>query len=264
MERGVDRGLNRIMMLETILQRLLLRLGFVIRRRSTTLTSIPDANFYELYVSPPYFSPWLGYGEFKHFFERARPFTVVSADRCYVLYTLASQALRLNGEFWECGVYKGGTAMLLAELVGQEKANHHAVKLHLFDTFGGMPDTDPQRDLHQRGDFSDTSLEAVKRRVGGEEIAVFHKGLIPDTFNGMEASKISFAHIDVDIYQSIMDCCSFIYPRLIPGGFVVFDDYGHPSCPGARQAVDAFFEDKPERPLVLPTGQAVIFAIGAA
>lgn len=248
-------------MLETILEKLLLKLDLVIRRRSTTITGIPDANFYELYVGAPYFSPWLGYGEFKHFFELAQPFTVVSADRCYVLYTLASQALRLNGDFWECGVYKGGTAKLLAALIDQENVGY-PVKLHLFDTFEGMPDTDLQRDLHQRGDFSDTSLESVRKRVGGGEIVGFHKGLIPDTFNGMEVSRISFAHIDVDIYQSVMDCCAFIYPRLIPGGFIVFDDYGQPSCPGARQAVDAFFEDKPEQPLVLPTGQAVIFATG--
>jgi len=250
-------------MLETILGKLLLKLGLVIRRRSTAITDIPDANFYELYVGAPYFSPWLGYGEFGHCFELAQPFTVVSADRCYVLYTLASQALRLNGEFWECGVYKGGTAMLLTALIGQDKASQPSVKLHLFDTFEGMPSTDAQRDLHRRGDFSDTSLESVKSRVSGGGIAIFHKGLIPDTFSGMEDSKISFAHIDVDIYQSVLDCCSFIYPRLIPGGFIVFDDYGQPSCPGARQAVDAFFEDKPEQPLVLATGQAVVFVAGA-
>lgn len=251
-------------MLETILARILQKLDLVVRRRSTTLANIPDANLYKLYVSAPYFSPWLGHGTFNRSFRRVRPFTLVSADRCYVLYTLASQALRLDGDFWECGVYKGGTAMLLADLIGQEqeKTNRRPVRLQLFDTFEGMPDTDSQRDLHQRGDFRDTSLESVEKRVGREGIAVFHKGLIPDTFDGLEASKIAFAHIDVDIYQSIMDCCNFIYPRLVPGGFIVFDDYGHPSCPGARQAVDTFFEDKPERPLVLPTGQAIVFALG--
>lgn len=38
---------------------------------------------------------------------------------------------------------------------------------------------------------------------------------------------------------------------------MVFDDYGFPTCPGARKAVDEFFADKRETPIVLPTGQAV-------
>jgi len=42
---------------------------------------------------------------------------------------------------------------------------------------------------------------------------------------------------------------------------MIFDDYGFPTCPGAQQAVDEFFEDKPEVPLVLTTGQALVFKL---
>ena len=41
---------------------------------------------------------------------------------------------------------------------------------------------------------------------------------------------------------------------------MVFDDYGFPTCPGAKAAVDEFFHGRKEVPLVLPTGQAVVFA----
>lgn len=67
------------------------------------------------------------------------------------------------------------------------------------------------------------------------------------------------AHVDVDIYHAITACCQFIFPRLAAGGFMVFDDYGFPSCPGARLAVDQFFADKKVYPLVLSTGQAIVF-----
>ncbi len=40
---------------------------------------------------------------------------------------------------------------------------------------------------------------------------------------------------------------------------MVFDDYGFPTCPGARQAVDEFFEGTKSVPLVIPTGQAIVF-----
>jgi len=213
--------------------------------------SIPNADLYK-----PLFSPWLGLQPFAGVYEKARVVSLVSADRCWVLYTLARQAMKLPGDIWETGVYRGGTAVLLREVIAQSGI---ARSMRLFDTFEGMPETDPTRDLHNRGDFSDTSLESVRAVIGSEPWIFYHKGYIPATFLGLEAEKIALAHIDVDIYRSILDSCEFIYPRLLHGGFMIFDDYGFASCPGARQAVDEFFSEKPEKPLVLPTGQAVVF-----
>ena len=120
-----------------------------------------------------------------------------------------------------------------------------------------MPETDEKLDLVRKGDFSDTSLEEVRRVVGNPNRVEFHPGWIPDTFHNMSDAQVALAHVDVDIYRSILDCCEFIYPRLKTGGVMVFDDYGFATCPGARKAVDEFFADKPETPIVLQTGQAV-------
>jgi len=218
----------------------------------TVKSGIPDAECYR-----PFFAPWLLQGEFNDFYARAKPFTLVSADRCHVLYSLAVQALALEGEFWECGVFRGGTAMLLADLLSS--VSEVDKSLRLFDTFEGMPGVDLALDLHQQGDFSQVNFMDVKSYVGCEDFVHFHKGFIPESFGGLEDCKIAFAHVDVDIYRSILDCCEFIMPRLVKGGFVVFDDYGFSSCPGARKAVDEFFHDRSEQPLVLPTGQAVVF-----
>jgi O-methyltransferase len=112
-------------------------------------------------------------------------------------------------------------------------------------------------DIHRKGDFSDTNLETVRGVVGNPERVEFHPGWIPDTFREMSDAQVAFVHVDVDIYRSILDCCEFIYPRLNAGGVMVFDDYGFPTCPGARKAVDEFFANKPETPIVLDTGQAI-------
>jgi O-methyltransferase len=215
--------------------------------------AIPDAGLYQ-----PLFSPWLGLGEFPRFLRRTEGNTLVSADRCYILYSLARQALNIEGEFWECGVYKGGTAALLAQVLADLPATLRR-NLRLFDTFQGMPEVDSARDLHSAGDFADTSVQAVKAVVDHDHQVFYHQGFIPETFAGLEPARIAFAHVDVDIYKSVQDCCKFIFPRLSRGGFIVFDDYGFRTCPGARAAVDEYFQGTGFIPLVLPTGQAVIF-----
>lgn len=225
-------------------------LGFEIKRIPGS-PSIPDGEFYT-----PLFSPWNDYGEFARYRNLAKPYTLVSRERLYVLYTLALNAIHVHGDFWECGVYKGGTARMLAEFLAEH--GRPGMKLHLFDTFSGMPETDAKLDLHREGDFSDTSLEEVRRVVGHPERVEFHPGWIPETFHNMSDSQVALAHVDVDIYRSIMNCCEFIYPRMAAGGAMIFDDYGFPTCPGARKAVDDFFASKPETPIVLQSGQAIV------
>ena len=236
-------------MIKQMIKSLAISFGFELRRVPSF--DIPDGKLYR-----PLFCPWLGQGEFRRYYEIALPKTLVTADRCFVLYTLLRQALHVKGDVWECGVYKGGTAAMMAAIL----ADHDSAKrLILFDTFEGMPETDAKQDLHKRGDFSDTSLQGVTNFVKHGDRCVFKQGCIPATFAGLESAQIAFAHIDVDIYKSIIDSLTFIWPRLSFGGFIVFDDYGFPSCPGARTAVDDFFRKEACIPLCLPTGQALVF-----
>ncbi len=232
------------LMIKDILRRAVRQLGYDVFKLPS------DRSLYQ-----PLYAPWNSPG-FKRYYAIAAPKSLVTADRCYVLERLFRQTLQVPGDVFECGVYKGGTAALLSALLGETQSPK---MLYLFDTFEGMPVTDCDRDLHRKGDFSHTSLEAVEAFVKGGERCVFRKGVIPETFSGLSDSAISFAHIDVDIYQSILDSLNFIWPRLSTGGVIVFDDYGFPSCPGALQAVDEFFHDKSAVPLCLQTGQAIVF-----
>jgi O-methyltransferase len=242
-------------MLKNIVPLILNSLGYEIRRISRESIplpfAIPDGELYR-----PVFSPWLGGGEFRSYYERAIPRTLVSPDRCYVLYCLLLQALRVEGDVWECGVYRGGTAAMMGAMLADKMPTK---KLYLFDSFEGMPDADSKKDWHRKGDFSDTSQESVESYVGQGDLCVIRKGYIPATFSGLESARIALAHIDVDIYRSVKDCLDFIWPRLSRSGFIVCDDYGFPTCPGARAAVDEFFAGKSTIPLCLPTGQALIF-----
>ncbi len=175
----------------------------------------------------------------------------------YTIYQMVRQSLHVEGDFFECGVFKGGSASFIAKLmVGSKKL------FHLFDTFAGMPACHPLRDpVHVEGDFADVSLDEARAAVGHAEFSCFHPGKMPATFAGMEDARIAFAHIDVDIYQSVLDCCEFIYPRMTPGGVIVLDDYGHYTCPGARQAADEYLARTHSVAIPLHTGQAIVVKI---
>ena len=180
--------------------------------------------------------------------------SLVDRVRLYMLYQLALQTADLPGDAAEVGVYQGGTAKLLGPNFARSGKT-----LHLFDTFAGMPPTDPSRDWHKAGDFADTSLQEVQKFLTDAGDLQFHPGSFPSSVTQAVSERtFGFVHVDVDIHQSVLDCCDFFYPRLVTAGVIVFDDYGFRTCPGAKAAVDFFFTGRAERPIYLPTGQAII------
>src|SRR5258707_10687415 len=101
---------------------------------------------------------WQDVADFPVLWADASKRTLVDQARAQMLYQLARHASCLDGSFAEIGVYRGGTAKLLAHV-----ADARSRKLHLFDTFAGMPETDVDRDLLGAGEFHDTSIAEVKR-----------------------------------------------------------------------------------------------------
>jgi O-methyltransferase len=205
----------------------------------------------------PFFNPSLSDKEFLDLYIKAKPFTTLFRHRLYNLYCLANSVLGMEGDVYECGVYRGGSAFVLAELCRRHGTSPE--RLHLFDTFGGMPVADSDLDRYAVGSFSDTSLDSVKELLAENPEINVHPGIIPNTFSEVYDTPVRFAHIDVDQYESTKDCVEFIFPRLAIGGVMLIDDYGFPACYGAREAVDDYFENRLEKPLALPTGQAVIW-----
>jgi O-methyltransferase len=218
-------------------------------------TTIPDAHLYQ-----PLFSPWHGTPEFAEHDRAIRKHTLVSRDRCFVLWRTLQQALRLPGDVVECGVFRGGTALLEARtLAGMGAAGR---QLHLFDSFQGVAEEVSPEESFCPGQFGRTSAAHVRQLLAEYPFVRLHVGFVPDTFVGLELDQVAWAHVDLDLYEPIRDAIAYLYPRLVPGGFLIFDDYGFPSCPGARRAVDEAFADKPEVPLCLPTGQCLVIKLG--
>lgn len=177
----------------------------------------------------------------------------VSVREMYNIYSLVRKTAAIGGDIAEVGVYKGGSAKVIAEFKGNRS-------LHLFDTFEGMPDVDASVDLHKKGDFSDTSIEGVKRYLAGYDRVHFHKGYFPDSLAGTDCHtlKYSFVNFDVDIYDSTRNCLEFFYPLVNRGGIILSHDYRAISCPGVKKAFDEFFADKPEIVIELWDSQCLV------
>jgi O-methyltransferase len=181
--------------------------------------------------------------------------TVVDRPRLFKLVEYCKQTEKLPGSIAEVGVWKGGTAFLLAS----NNPNKH---LYLFDTFEGMPESIKGIDLHKKGDFKNTSLEYVQELLKPHKNVSFHKGLFPkETSDVIKDEKFSLVHLDCDIYTSVKESLEFFYNRTVPNGIIVFDDYNAPTCPGAKLAVDEFLKDKPEKLINFVQDQVAIIKL---
>jgi predicted O-methyltransferase YrrM len=144
----------------------------------------------------------------------------------------------------EFGSFKGGTAVFMA-LVLREAAPD--AKVYALDTFGGMPQTDKSIDAHNAGDFGDTSLDELNRRIDalGLTNLIPVKGLFQQTFPGLARGvKFGLAHIDADIYSAIKYAQDAVWPRMTKGGYIVYDDADVSSCIGATQAVEELIQER--------------------
>jgi hypothetical protein len=194
---------------------------------------------------------------------------MTSIERMYALYQSVNYILdnRLPGDFVECGVWRGGSAMMMAYLL-----KHHGIRdrrIYLYDTFEGMSaptnkdktfSGQSARDMmEQSQDEKETSvwcladLEDVKRNLAltelGNDQLIYVKGKVEETVpSTLPQNKISLLRLDTDWYESTLHELNYFYPLLLVGGVMIVDDYGH--WEGCRQAVDEYFGKQEHRPLL--------------
>ncbi len=145
----------------------------------------------------------------------------------------------LRGDVFEFGSYCGGSAAFIACVL---RALSRSTKVYAFDTFEGLPETNPERDLHSAGDFNNADLRGFQefiRSEGLEDYLVPVAGVFDRTLPSILASMPSMAlvHIDCDIYEPIKYLLATCEPYYEPGGYIVLDDPMSSSCIGAFDAM---------------------------
>jgi O-methyltransferase len=206
--------------------------------------------------------------------------TMVSYERLWGTLMACKYAIEreVEGDFVECGVWRGGNAILAAEMFKLYEVDK---KVWLFDTFKGMTSPtslDVQATngeaaisnylVNERGTHNEwcyASLRDVKNNFEKKDLLseniVFIEGDVCQTLSDKDniPSKISILRLDTDWYDSTKKELEVLYPKIAIGGCLIIDDYGHWS--GSKLATDEYFKTHNNRPFLQYTDAAGRMAV---
>ena len=203
----------------------------------------------------------------------AKPYTLMSARNLTTLYREGRRILRagVEGDFVEIGVHRGGSAGVLAALVGQLGDRH----LHLFDRWGDLPEP-TERDGNRYDEYrkdriadklatlrDNPPLVATQKLIEGilqfpRQRLHYYAGWYSDTLAEYSGGPIAFASLDCDYYESMKPALEFIDRHAATSATIVADDYR--GWPGAKAAIDEWLGRTRRQVRIYPlrTGPAIL------
>jgi hypothetical protein len=184
---------------------------------------------------------------------------MTSPERLYALYKAIEylSAAKIAGDIVECGVWRGGSMMCAALTL--LRTGDTARLLYLYDTFTGMvPPGDADVDIMNQAAAAQlggatcdeashvraySPIETVQRNMASTNYPADHviyvRGDVGQTIPATRPDAIALLRLDTDWYASTRHELIHLFPRLVKGGVLIIDDYGH--WKGARRAVDEYF-----------------------
>lgn len=151
------------------------------------------------------------------------------------------------GEVVELGCYIGTTMLFMRRLLngcGSDKL------LYAYDSFEGLPakiaqDASGAGEQFQGGELSVSKKQFLREfQKANLQPPITYKAWFKDLRPDQLPGQISFAFLDGDFYESIIDSLRLVWPRISAGGVVTIDDYQRDALPGVERAVRDFFQDK--------------------
>lgn len=180
-----------------------------------------------------------------------RPVPMKRKHRHLALIEQLRSVFHLPGEIVECGCFRGLSSWMLCDTLNEENGGFDGTGFHIFDSFAGLSDPAPE-DLVSAGTEDRTQMqisqmlykgrfayseEKVRRNLAAFPGIAYHAGWLPQSLQGQPERSYRFVHVDVDLYEPSQGVLEYFYPRLVPGGVILTDDY---AWPGSRRAFDQF------------------------
>ncbi|OGY99880.1 MAG: hypothetical protein A2945_02710 [Candidatus Liptonbacteria bacterium RIFCSPLOWO2_01_FULL_52_25] len=162
--------------------------------------------------------------------------------RLYVGCWAAEHALKLEGDFVECGVDRGLLSRTIAGYLDFSRVNK---KFYLIDSFGVM-----------KG-YTDTHEEVKSVFSNFKNISVI-KGSVPQILKTLPETKFAYVCIDMNSPEPEIAAANFFWDKMPSGAIMLFDDYGIPGREPQHDAFDAWAKTKNVSVLSLPTTQGLV------
>ncbi|HMN32685.1 MAG: class I SAM-dependent methyltransferase [Chitinophagaceae bacterium] len=199
------------------------------------------------------------YAEFLDIYTICKPYTMTSPERMFALYKAVEYVVKNNipGDFVECGVWKGGSSMMIALTLLKFGVNNRSI--WMYDTYEGMS-APTENDADKSGTSAEellsksskqdqasvwcySGLDEVKANLKSTnyplDLIHFVKGKVEDTIpQKVSENEIALLRLDTDWYESTKHEMEYLYPKLIHKGVLIIDDYGH--WVGAKKAIDEY------------------------
>lgn len=178
--------------------------------------------------------------------------------RTHVLCWAGAHASKLEGDFVECGVNRGGYSLAVMEYLGFEKLGR---RFFLMDTFRGLVEEQITEAERANGIDADRYVEcheAVQTTFAGYPNVRIVRGAIPATLGEVDAETVAYLHIDMNVVAPEISAAEHFWDRMPRGGVLVIDDYGFRKHHQQKLAFDRFARERDVEVLSLPTGQGLI------
>ena len=172
------------------------------------------------------------------------PSSPLLGPRARAVYRRFVQSLGVPGDVAECGVFSGMTSRALAAYLD---ARAIAKRLHMFDTFAGLPDRiAPEERAPPSATICARANSPLRSRVCSTRCAAASAtsctlGLFAQTFAAFDR-PLCFIHADADLYESTVEIIGLADRCLVAGGTIVFDDYENAKFPGVTLAIERFID----------------------
>jgi O-methyltransferase len=195
--------------------------------------------------------------------ERANSWGGISIRwRVHVLLWCASCSARLPGAFVECGVNRGGFAKAIIDYTAFGRLKKH---YYLFDTFSGFDVTllnSEERETIGKEYRYDDCYDAVQKEFADKPFVVLIRGSVPASLSKVEVGSVAFLSIDMNCVAPEIAAARFFWPKMVPGGMILLDDYGFSQHHLQKAAFDELAREWGVEILSLPTGQGLIIKPG--
>lgn len=180
--------------------------------------------------------------------------------RYYIVCYFASRVKHLQGDFVECGVYKGGYTMALMEYLNFPTLEK---RFWLLDTYEGLAfdhltEEEKKAGLFEKYQDYESCYEWVCH-LFNDLPATIIKGTVPETLGECKAEKICYLSIDMNCVAPEIAAANYFWDKIVSGGVIILDDYGFEGHIEQKKAFDEFASQKRVNILQLPTGQGIIF-----